>query len=377
MWDKVTFGVLAVGITLRAEAVVDQWSAPVHGDVSGFLSIARQVSWLEPWATEHREPLWILLVKVLTGPFDYSHRPLVVWALLASIGTLVLASGFLRRQFAPRAALAGIILISIHPLVKLDAVAGLRESTATLLIAGAALAAADGRWVSLAVASALLVGVRWELGVLAVAVLLLASIVTALRARVPAVAALLALVWMTPFMVTNGLRHGDPMYHSNTHAGWYQAMETRGWGGGPSQRPGTSWASYYLDFVGPTEALERAATGAVRIPGSLVMGTLDHEVSHDPVAGDLERSAWATAMGAILVLLLIQQSAEHPVGRWAALSFVGGLMGYAALDWVMPYRLVSFLVLPLAVMVTVVLERRFEFAGKGPGAEHANSSSAN
>ena len=216
---------VAVGVGLRVVAVIERFNAPLPNDSVGYLDLARNLSWFRPWETGPREPLWVLLVKCVTGPFGYSATVLQLWGLMASLVSLLVAAWVFHRWFSPAAALVGTTIVAIHPLLLADAASTLREATSVTVVILVAWAAGERRWTSVVVGTAVLAGIRWELGLLAIAVLALGGILGRLDWRIPAGAVLLAAVWIGPFMASNAVDHGDVLYHTDVHASFFRALE--------------------------------------------------------------------------------------------------------------------------------------------------------
>jgi hypothetical protein len=229
---------------------------------------------------------------------------------------------------------------------------GTRETCAVLASAVAVgVAARSPRWLPLV--GALLLGVRWELGL---ALLVLSAALTVGRVvplRWLAAGGGVALVLMGPFVVNNAREYDDPMWHTDIHATFYANLEdTKGEVLlepllPPDERirpeivvpmyraPLVSWADFVTDVIGPAEFARREAKAAIVLPvDALRLGWLPWPVG-------------ALAFAAAIVAALRRR--DRAVVVLAGLS-AATVLGYGM---ILPYfdrRLVSHLT-PLLVLL--------------------------
>ncbi len=367
-------GVLVVGAVLRADAT-GRTPSP---DASGYLYMARHLSWLDPWRASPREPLWIAVVKLATAPLGYRIEAMQALSCLVGVLALVACVWALRQLGCrPWTVVAGTAAIAFSERLIVTAGQGTRETMAVLVTAVAVgLAARSPRW--LAVLAAIALGVRWELGLalFALSIVLLVGRVIGLRWVL--VGAALGAVLMGPFLVNNAREYDDPLFHSDIHATFYANLEdTRGVVLTepllpPEERirpeiavpmyraPLISWGDFVLDVVGPREIAQREAKALVVLPvDALRLGWLPW-----PVGAVLLVGAIAAALQrrdrAVLVL----------TGLSAATVLGYGMM----LPW-FDRRLVSHLTVLLVMLVCAapalcdrsVSERRPSRARSAPG----------
>jgi hypothetical protein len=284
MTERERFGVFAaltVGIVLRASSTAGMTPNP---DAFGYVDLAGQMSWLDPWRASAREPLWIAFVKVTTGPFGYTVEALQSVTFLMSVVALI-ACVWALWQIGCRGwvLVAGTAAIALSERLINTAGQGTRETMAVLAAAVAVgLAARWPKW--LPVLAALTLAVRWELGVSLMGLSALLILVGGVPWRRFVLGMGLAAVLMGPFIVHNAREYDDPLFHTDIHATFYANLERTD---GvvvtepllpPEERirpeirvpmyraPLISWGQFVADVVGPGDVAKREAKAAIVLP---------------------------------------------------------------------------------------------------------------
>jgi hypothetical protein len=275
------FGALGSGIVLRLNSTAGVTASP---DAAGYVDLAGQMSWLDPWRASAREPVWTAFVKVTTGPFGYTVDALQIAAFLVGVVALV-ACVWALHQIGCRGWLlvAGTAAIALSERLIVTSGQGTRETMAVLAVAVAVgLVARSPQW--LPVLAAVMLAIRWEMGValLVVSAALLVGRVITWRRLLLGVG--LAAVLMGPFVVNNAREYDDPLWHSNIHATFYANLEdTKGVVLTepllpPSERirpeikvpmyraPLISWGEFVTDVLGPAEFAKREAKALIVLP---------------------------------------------------------------------------------------------------------------
>lgn len=333
--------VLGIGVVLRVRAAASNSVTP---DALGFLDKARVYSFTDPWPAGEREPLWIAFTKLFAAPFGYAPGSAKGISLLLAVALLLACAALLRRHMSPVGVVAATAFLAVHPALLRDASNGIREPAAMLLLLLAGHFWVTGRNMPAAVAAGVLVGVRWELGLLALSLLVAARI----GWRPLAAGIGTALLLMAPFVVANARAYDDPMYHSSYHALYYRNLEAAARAGidpyslDRYRGEPLAWSEYYLEFLGPGESVERVVRGWPQVITAMAGGA-----SKLPSSLHLRIGLGILLAVGIAGIFAPQRRLVMP----SVLLIAGGAAGYAALYRWMEYRLVSFLVLPLAVLL--------------------------
>lgn len=276
----VLLAAVAVGVVLRIDATIGTTTNP---DAANYVRKAGELSWLDPWRASYREPLWEMFVKVTTGLFGYRVGALQVVVCVVGIAALLACVWALRSVGATGWVLvAGTAAIAFSERLIDTGGEGTRETTAVLVAAFAVIVVARAPRL-VPILGAVMLGVRWEMGLalLAISVALAFGRVLELRRLLAGLA--VAAVLVGPFLVNNAREHGDPMFHSNVHATFYANMErTRGvtiegtlppnerltpdLGSAMYSGPLVSWGEYVTDVVGVGSMVEREADAVAELP---------------------------------------------------------------------------------------------------------------
>lgn len=349
--SRITIAIIGVGTLLRAAALVELDASP---DAYGYAVRASDWTPLDPWAASDREPLWIAWTKVISAPFDYSTVALQVMSFVASVAVLFAVRQLLTRWVGVAGQVSGVLVVAVHPLLVRDAALGIREPVVTLLVIALAIAVIDRRPVLVGTLVAVLVAVRWEVGLLCFALVLLAVLASRVRPSAILIAFALAATMMAPYLASNAEHHGDPLHHSNRHARYYRNIEDALRSGeNPYELPRfrgepLSWGDYYLEYLGPNESLERISRGTLLIAVSIA--TFDTDA----------RSSTVQQIIGLFILVACAISLyqrQDQIAVASAIFGVGVILGYGALHAWAELRLVSVAVLPLALSVAAGLDR--------------------
>jgi hypothetical protein len=359
------------GAAIRLVALAAAWNRPPVPDLVAYLHDAADRSLAHAWAAGKPEPLWIWTVKAVSWPAGYSAHAAQAFTMIISIATIWFAWRLLRDVVGDAAALFTCAIVAFHPLAVIDAIGGLREPIAMLLVIAAVSLLLGERSPARAggagAAIAGLAAIRWELGV---ALFLVALAVVAVRRAewvVIVVALALGGLLIGPYLVANAERYGDPFYRSNLHARYYSNIDLalrsgrNPYGDDVDRYQGdATWRSYYLEDVPPTLLAARLVDGAIRIPIELLGTTV--AAPHSYRQWEHPRTA-ATLAGAVCLAVVVL-GAFSSRNRRAALVLVAlvivGLAGYAALRFALDYRLVSFLLVPLGALLGLGVQGVYE-----------------
>ncbi|MCU1451831.1 MAG: hypothetical protein JWP02_4001 [Acidimicrobiales bacterium] len=372
--------IVLLGAGVRVALAAHLWHTALDPDGREYLALARRFSVMHPWAAGPREPLWVLVVKGATGPFGYTPHALRVVGVALGVGGLIAAWALLRRVARERVALIALGVLAIDPLLVYDAARGLREPLALLLmIPVLAVFLDDPRLAGLRrFAPACLIAlplVRWELGILALVATVTFVIVRrrGIRKYVLAVAAAAALT--APWLVANGHRYGDALYHSNRAAVFARNLDIV-YGGHAGPRPDSpyggpsiTWTAYYLHFLGPREAAGREVAGTGANLATLVDAYPDPPWPGWPLTGTGGR---ATVAGRALVFLVagslavvgivLARPEERTMVRTAAAIVLVDALAYAVAIWRIDYRPLTWSLPALSLVVAtgadIVVSRR-------------------
>lgn len=291
MGNRSLIAIVAAGTIARLGALAVTWHKPLSPDAEFYLFLAHRFSFLEPWASSTREPLWVALVKVASAPFGYPAAALRALDTGFSILVVVAVAVGLLAIGDRAVALAGTAYVALSPRLITTAPRGLRENAATLAFLPVVYYAISGdrrwRWPA-AVCVGLVAVVRFELAPIAFVLVLARSLVDR-SPRVLAAAAAATFILAGPWLVANGHRYGDPLYASNVQATWfrnYELVESGshlpyaevGYGG-----PQTTWGEFYLETLGLKESARRTVRGAVVLPALVTRGALYPIVGPDAV----------------------------------------------------------------------------------------------
>lgn len=369
-----------MGVVLRLLSLGIQSRLPLEPDATGSLALARTLDVSEPWAASLREPGWIILVKAWSTLFGYSPMAIRVLTITLSVALLLTAAALFSRHLTRRWALLATAIVSAHGLLVLSASRGLREELVGILTILVARTVLERRqWRAPAVVAAAAVGavaaVRWEIALLAVALLLLGTLLRQIPIRFVAGALLAAAVTSGPWLVANHQEYGSWQAASNQHAAfWYRAdvLGPAGVTGPPSTDADLlegqmTWSRYYLEVVGPTETASRVAVGTAGLLHDLAStaawplneGWLEENVTSSPVrqAGNVVRVV-ADVLGWVVLAAVIAGVARSRrlsgIGVVSLLVVVAGCAAYAPLRS-LPFfepRFIEFTI-PFAVVLAV------------------------
>ncbi len=223
-------------------------------------------------------------MKATTGPFGYTVSALQAVTFLVGVGALV-ACAWALRQMGCRGwvVVAGTTAVALSERLIATSGQGTRETLAVLASALAVgLAARAPRW--LPVLAAVMLAVRWELGIALMVLSLAFAVGRVISWRRLLGGVGLAVVLMGPFLANNGREYGDPLFHSNIHATFYRNLEhTKGVVLtepllAPEDRirpdikvpmyrgPLVSWGEFVVDELGPAEVARREAKAGIVLP---------------------------------------------------------------------------------------------------------------
>lgn len=330
--------VLVGGVLVRVPELVGD----PNSDAYAYLELAAGRSVMDPWAASNREPLWLLIVKAGAAPFGYDPEVLQWLALITSIAAMAMAAILLSRlDLTPGARLIGVAIVAFHPLLLADVAGGVREAPVFLLSTLAVIALVESRWVAAGILVALVVGIRWELGLMWVALLTLGLVFHRVDWRALAVAVALGAVLMGPFMAANNAEYGDPLHHSNRLAMYFRNIEDAyAEGLNPFALPRfrgepITWSEYHFSYVGTAETARRAAEGLFRLPSRVAGFGLGETVG--------------AAVLAFALLGAVARPSPSTIGAVAFMFLV--TLAYSPLWWTLALRLVSILVLPLSILL--------------------------
>lgn len=359
---------LVAGVLARCGSLFVQLQLPLEADAREALLLARSFTLAEPWASSLREPLWIALVKVTTGPFGYSIVVLRVVTTLLSIAALFATWSLLQSRLSPPVARVALAIVSLNGILVLSAARGLREELVMLLVItglGAAIRPRPQLAVVAGVVGALSI-VRWETALLSIAVLACAAFLRRVPAAVAVGAVVAVAVLAGPWLASNAARYDDPLVHSNQHASFWHRVYLRDTTGRDVGPRSITWAEFYLDDLGPRDALARAGTGATMLARDVVADGiqplsdrwLDRNVDSpvlrraglatNAVTPWLASAVWAAAIAG----LALRRRPLHPLLVVSGAMAVAGWLAYGVLRRLSYFdqRFVVFTV-PLAAVV--------------------------
>lgn len=255
--------VIGPGVIARCGSALVQGQLALEPDARESLRLARSFSFLAPWKASLREPLWIAAVKLVASPFGYSPTALRTATTALSIGCLVAAWLLFRRHLSRPVAMLATGILSLHGLVVLSAGRGLREELVLLLVIAGLHGTLSRRPHAItisAVVGALSI-VRWEIAILCIALLILATAMRRVPPRVLAGASLAVVVFAGPWLASNASEFGDPLLHSNQHATFWHRVYQRDTAG-VDDGLSVTWLEFYAEDLGIGRTIRRAVTGA-------------------------------------------------------------------------------------------------------------------
>jgi len=231
--------VLALGAMSRFDALFAARFNLLDPDAAGFLQISRSMSWF--YDAEHREPLFILLIKLTTwwGDPEFQLRLLTVFLSILLVGVAYVCG---REIQGPVAGVVVALLVAGNAGWAWQATRGLRLEAFTICLLVLTALIWTRRdlprtWhaVGMGVAAALVCLVR----VTSVWFCLLGLAYGVFRRgwslRLFALSAAVALVPLLPSYVYWGGVYGDPFHAANIHIRFYRNLEFMGQPGMPTQ----------------------------------------------------------------------------------------------------------------------------------------------
>jgi hypothetical protein len=383
-YGAVAVALIATGAVARLIALVVNWSAPLGADSSEYLLLARRYSFSDPFSASYREPLWRALVKLATGPFGYSPQALRVFTTVISIATLPLAWLVFRRlasrwRLQPRVALIALAVFALSQQLVREAPRGLREGLCLLivLVVVAPLLNADrSRRAALALAAAigLLSSIRWELATLLLAITALFAVARRVSPLAPLLALLCLIALSGPWLLAHKERHGDISYPSKVHSTFYWKLEqppevVRRYLTPPGAEPKVqlSWHEYYLDYLGPTEAAKRVATGYPHVLAKLAASQVAPRAAAVSLLGkDQGGLGWLVSLvlvGAALTIVSVlvavrlwRHKRAEPLTLSALVFLLVSIAPYAALAAHVEMRVLMFTAPAIALLVATAVD---------------------
>lgn len=260
-----------------------QWlstrSLPLEPDTLHYMKLARSLE-LTNLTTMSREPLWPLLLSLpvhVVGPLPDIPRLAGVVGFVALVLVFQLAAvrliGFISGS-------AVALLLAFSPWLVYQSARGYREESSAALVLLICLLVSARHWSQMkALGIGFLIGatalLRWDTLTLVGPVLVVAVALKRIPGRYAAIAAAISILMVTPLLVGNWMRFGDPMYFSNVHAAWFRNIEFRDQPGYPTSEELKSdafagsritWGQYLFQLHSPLETLKRAAWGVAAIP---------------------------------------------------------------------------------------------------------------
>ena len=379
-WHPLALAFMAAGATMRLVALVLSWGKPVGPDSSEYLLLAKRYSFAHPFAASYREPLWRAIVKVATGPFGYSQNSFRCFTAGVSIATLPVLWLALRRLaerkgLGPRVPLIAFGILAFSQQLVRDAPRGLREDLCLLLFLGVAFPLLAGdrsrRAAALVAASVgLLAAIRFELGSLALIMVVLFALARRASALAPALALVLLVTLAGPWVLANKQRHGDLLYQSKVHSTFYWKLEqpksvVARYRTPPGVDPkiALSWSQYYLDYLGPRESAKRIAQGYPRLLAKLTASQIvPRGAAMSALGANQNGRVWRAVMAAIAAALLLAAAFaatriwRSDVARSAAALIVLSLAPYTVIAAFVELRVVMFAVPVFALLVAMAVE---------------------
>ena len=243
---------------------------PYAGDPSGYLRYARA---MEHFYDAHvREPLFVAATRAaltLTGGADIG-----ISLASAAFSTLMVLALYLLGAycFGPAVGLTAALLLAIEPRVIGLAAEGWRDEAFSSFVLLAALGLArleavptftSALWVGMAGGAACLTRIT-SLSFLIPALLYLClrgeGDASTARRRGAALAFLVALVLVAPYLASCAIAFGDPFLAINTHTGFYRSRA------GLSAAASMGWGQYLATSFGPLELVRNLALGLTTYP---------------------------------------------------------------------------------------------------------------
>jgi hypothetical protein len=316
------------------------------------LQLARSFSFRAPWAASLREPLWIAFVKAVAAPFDYSSFALRCSTTVLSIAAMLVAAWIFERSLSRSVALLASAIVALHGLLILAAGRGLREELVMLLaLALAALVIARARGPQIGLLVGALALVRWEIALLALALLVVGALARAVPRTVPPLAALAVIALAGPWLLSNRSAYGDLLIHSDQHAAfWTRIQRLQDAHVDVDEMPdasirteGASWPRFYLHELGPIRSVERVLSGGAGLGDDLLSRAampvtdrwLDRHVTARPVRA-LGHAAnvvapWLALLGWAAAIAGLLRSRPGGIVIASALVVVAACASYGAL----------------------------------------------
>lgn len=225
---------LAYGLLNGISEVIRLQGTNLDGDTVTYIALAKGLSWLEPYSTSVREPVWIWLVKLVISMSSDEHmalRYLGLFSFLVS-GILVYFLTFTQTKSVMSAGFAGLIFFHNHFLANLAA-RGLRDVGFMTLMLALVLVVLNPNFrlrlktslIFTSLISAFLIGVRINAIALVAACVIwiwLRYKVTLLKAILPLV---IAVVCIAPYLIYCKKTFDDPLFSANIHARWWRNYE--------------------------------------------------------------------------------------------------------------------------------------------------------
>lgn len=309
-------GVIILGAALRWSVLNRLQLHALDPDAQGFASLAASMRYV--YDTGFREPLWIWLIHSWSFIAGSSFLALRVLSFSLSVLVLPVTYWVFHRttgRFGP--ALLAALFLAINPYLVYMSARGLRlepYTLAVLLLAYYVLAPEAGKsrsypfWLGFWGTMAVLLQIN------SLAFVLPSWLYALWRRRLPLKLGLLTLsvllLLLTPHVVNNYRRFGDPLWSANVHAMWYRNYEflvVKGSGGHGSptleefQAAGHSGErTTTLDYVFGMRSLREAVTRTVR--GYMQVFVTRGMLALAPFSLSIVLH-WAYILGAILLLV--------------------------------------------------------------------------
>ncbi|MBI2190499.1 MAG: glycosyltransferase family 39 protein [Planctomycetes bacterium] len=267
LWERAAILlILGWGLALREAKLEEYAYAPLAGDAGGYRQIAQEMSlfsWTDGfYAPRWREPLYPLVAKMFfmaTGKTELHLRLLSVYA---GVAALLLAWRVGRKLFHPVAGLLAALLMATDRYLILRSMYGYRLEVETFLLLLFMLFFYSDRrplsWIQ-SVAAGLTAGLLAlaNLSFIPMAVLLLAVFSAVHRSRwkrVGWLASVVAVLLLTPLLVRQASKFGDPLHPLTLHAKWYRNLEAQKNVGRPGYPPAEQIGEY-TGYGGPDVTL--------------------------------------------------------------------------------------------------------------------------
>ncbi len=391
--SRTAAGILAFLPALCAVTTgIFQWMAvrtqPLDSDAQYFLQLARTINPLSA-ATTSREPLWSALIA-LAGVFGGPSKDVV--ELVGVAGFVLMVTSFqmvARRLFGTLWAGVAALCLAVSPWLIYQSARGLREETSAALVLLLALVLVSAQWsYRKAIGVGILVGLsailRWDTLLLALPVLVLATVLRKCSPQWLAISVATALVITSPLVVGNWWRYGDPMYFSNIHAVWFRNLEFRDQPGFPTSAelakdsyagPHISWSYYLFGLHTPEEMAKRTLWGVAAIPYGTTSLTIFRAVGK-PVPPQLAFTSLENFVKVFIPALLVLAGALGGVLLLLSPDWVFGailFLSVAEFDPRLAITVVPFLLLgmmkTLQMVSSLVRGRSVKTWGSGPHAD--------